>query len=393
MSKIHHFFIFFLFTCMAFSTHLGLPLNIAKLFSSLKMLSLLGVLFSLGAYFIFYIKQLNITLFLLSLMFPFYYALLCIFWKDEYSINTVIMYFLWSIYVFMLAYKSFHHKKLFIEFINTCFFTTLFILILSFLLYLMPDTPSGGIVGRFSLGFENPNYMSQFCQIIITTGVIRLYLLEHKPIYKYLTILVFILCFYLLLIAQSRNVLLGIIVFLFIFLTYFWKTKIVIKASALITIILLIISISPEKINSMSSGRIALWDKYISESYDQVRLSMLYGPQTTPSIGDMVPTYSRLGSASENKGVNKFHADNMYIELFVEGGTIGIFLFILPYLYLLKYKLQCDTLYRRIWISISFCILIQAIFITNFTSFFAPISLFYGGILLIIRTPKKTVSI
>lgn len=338
-------------------------------------------------------QKANGAILLAGLTFPLYYMVTSYTFKDYPQLGTAILYFVWAVYVFILSRGLCSTSQQFAALLISAFLSSMTVLLFGVIAYFFGFTVEGGIHDRFSFGFENPNIYAQYCQIAIISGFLYLQLVrpKHKAylvIYTVISICLIVAIYF----AQSRNVMVGLAAFFSIYVMFNWKAKILAKIGIVVAFVMAGASIGFDKINSLSSGRLIMWAFYVNHSINQGTSAILFGARTNPDASSFVPTYSRLGKEQElDANQKKFHADNMLIELFVEAGIIGILLFVFPYFIIWRILRNREKFKKRIWSALIISLIVQGMLITNFTTFFAPISLFYASILVFVFTPQKSI--
>lgn len=382
MINLSNILYFLLLVVIGFSSHLYPPISIAVLLANLKVVIFVVLFLLLFGSWLLRDRKIDRNLFLLGGLFPVFYLAFGIARKVEFQLGTCLLYFSWYVYVFVLSRNWSYSHKAFSSLLLTTFVASLTVLFFGLIVYLSGFTLEGGIKGRFSLGFENPNIYAQYCQLAIISGFILLY--RTKPVskkYLFVYILIALVLFTASIYAQSRNVVVGVLVFFSAFIVYAWKTKVILKVAVIILAIVGALSMGIDRINDVSSGRLVIWGFYINNSIQEGPESIFLGAKRNPDASFFLPKYSRLGKLeSGDKSSKKFHADNIYIELFVEAGLIGLLLFFTPLLYMWRLVRKRSYFNRRIWSALFLCFLVQGLFITNFMTFFAPVSLFFGSL-------------
>lgn len=381
LDKFSLFMLSLLLFCIGFSTHLSLSIPIAEVVNRLKLPLLL--IFIVIILFTVIKRNLKHVIYplILSLIFPVAFLLINIFFKESINIKVVIMYFLWSIFLFYLIPLWIDDTRRLKEVMKIFLLTSILtVFIAIFLSYY-----NGGYITtmpeRESYGFQNPNYFSQYLQIAIFSCFIIFILKQNAEgiqvniFYKLLIFIIFSLFLYFCFDAKSRNVIVGIFVFIFWYRSYNYNkaSRYTLRGLVAIIAFAVLISVDYTELNNASSGRFELWSFYISHTLNSQEFGVLFGAYTYPDASDFVLTYNRLEVVSGEK----FHADNLFIELFVEAGLIGVFLFFLPVLFLL-FKRGHLSVYKKVWTTLIAALLFQGLFIPNFSSFFSPISLFYA---------------
>jgi len=95
----------------------------------------------------------------------------------------------------------------------------------------------------------------------------------------------------------------------------------------------LIFTFYPDEIDQISSFRISLWNSSLKHNLDEV--STIFGIGLDKPVR---PPVKNVAPSDDNKE-EKFHVDNYYIEILIEYGFFGIFLF-LVFLFFVTIKIQ-----------------------------------------------------
>jgi len=361
---------------MGFSVNLSIDYELAKVLQAFKKPLLL--FFILSSFIIISnSKNINIIQICLFLIFPTYYLAISAYYKEVISFQIVIMYFLWSIYVTVIGPSimgSYTCQKTILTY-------TLWasIIIVAFGILSMTSDSTYFSEERMSFGYENPNYFAQYLQI----GLLSIVLLNNG--FKNINILhkvIFITYIFLIGLVVSRNVMTFILAYSFWYYAYNLKIKLILKIFSVVFIAILFGFLNLNEINSFSHGRIMFWSFQLNEMSNQGDYTFLFGAKEYIDVSDTVLKYSRFSEEQTTTTEQKMHSDNIYIELLLESGLFGLLMFILPYGYIWKLLQKKDKVTKRLYESIYIGAFFQGIFITNFTSFFSPISLFLGLIFL-----------
>ena len=383
MKKIFINIPYILYTTLLFTigirTSLAIPYELATSLEKYKIIILGLLLLTLFIVWLYKGTRKSPPLLFVAIIFPVYYLSINLFFKENINSYTIALYFVWIFYVFLLGqYFIKDDRKL-----NKYLFSTI-IASGAILLWGGYSTLTGivsaevGIEGRFTMGYENPNYYSQYWQLLFIS-LILLYTKMSKSI-KVISIVLMICSIYFVILANSRNVLIWIIVFLYWYYSYRIPGKNMLKVFMLLIIIFAFTTLSYEEANSLSSGRILLWGYKINEMLKQTPLTIFFGAQDVIVTSDLINTYSRL---SEDVVFTKLHADNSYLELYMEGGVIGMILFFAPYYYVYKSLKFTNNKEKRLFFSIYFGFLAQSLFTTTITSFFSPLAMFMSLLLIL----------
>ena len=333
------------------------------------------------------------TLLVLSLAHPLYYLILSLFY-ERIAKENIILYLLWPLYTYSLAPMILREEENRKKFVSIC----KKLLIASLAIYIGVSILKGVFgyfKGRLSFGFKNPLYYSQIPQAIIYLSILEYLQIppeKRNRGRKFLLFITVILSFYLCYAARARNNLVAILAAItFYFILKRTKTPIISFAGSTYAIAALsaiaMFTYSIEEIDDISSDRSYIWRTTIKSSMISAS-DFIFGAKIIRNIYHQPRTYSDL-----ERKFSKFHIDNVYIEQFLESGIIGIFLFLLPILFL-TFRYFSNTSYNdasTTWIfATSLSVLIQGIFATTFPTFNSPIGFLYSTILIPHLVLQKT---
>lgn len=366
-----------LFVVPALSTHVAPTESVSLIFAKLKMpllLMIIGLLFLQ-----FSIENLIYRqLLFFSMLYPIYYMFLSIFYKDDFDLAVIFLYFLWGMFVFILVPTWLKGKRL-KDFILVLGVSGAIAIIFGFVTEFAGLNLIDNFKDRDSYGFPNPNLYSQFLQMsFYCISIIMLMnnslTIRRKVVCFGSLFFLFVLAFF----AQSRNVQVSMIIFSFFVIISEWKIRPFIISSLIVLSAVGISVLDYKTLNGMSSGRLHIWSRVSGEVTSYGWKADVFGAQTLPDIS-FIPTYNDKADKNGSKG--KFRLDNVYVENFVESGFLGLFLFFLPYIHMMV-NAGDSKLATKVLKPLIIAMLFQGIFITNVTSFFAPASLMFGCILI-----------
>jgi O-antigen ligase len=310
---------------------------------------------------------------LLLFLFPLYYLIISVFYKEEINISVVIMYFLWWVYLSISVPIMNSNEKVKSKLLRYVIYSS--IIILLFGVYAFMNDKGYFGQDRLSFGYENPNYFAQYIQV----GLIALVILKNgfKRISKITWLLIF-LSIFLVILSVSRNVIVFILIFVLWYMLFNVRIKGFLKYLFIVLSIFIVTNFNYSDVNKISSGRLIAWKYQIDELSSHGDYSFLFGAKKYIGQHYSIPTYGRF-TETENK---KIHSDNIFLEVFLESGFIGIMFFVIPFFFLWKNLKHVSLKERRLYESFYVGAFVQGFFITNFTSFFAPASLILGLIIM-----------
>ncbi|WP_169745668.1 O-antigen ligase family protein [Sulfurovum lithotrophicum] len=329
--------------------------------------------------FIRYKKKIKIKIFFLSLLFPFYYLVISILYKNTYHIQVIALYFAWSFYVFIFSNYWTINKKFLNKFMNSMIIVFFIIILFGIYAISTKGMDLAYFNNRFSFLYENPNFFAQYGQVAFYSILLLIVFDGIKKYNFFWKVLMPLIIFSIAYAAHSRNVMLAMIMFYVVYYIYNLKIKILLKSLFVISIIIFFAVVDTSFLNTASSGRLVIWSYALQDI--STNIGLFFGAKDNPDLSVLVHSYNKLNEATG--GPVKFHADNMFVELLVEGGIVGIFIFSLPYIYVYRKIKYMEFNQRRVLTAIWVSALAQSFFVTNFTSFFSPASLFFGSIVML----------
>lgn len=386
-NKLVHFFILVVLSLLvivpAIANHVSVNLEIAVRLAQFKVPVLILMLALAGIFLILKGKILWKPA-LLSVLYPTYYLIISILYKDSIELSVVALYFFWSFYVFILV-PVWVTKERFdgalLVLLASGFILVVYGLVSEYLGLNTWDL----FKNRDSYGYPNPNLYAQYVQLVFFTMCLLKFRNKFSVKQNYVFYLIVIVLFYLVVKSYSRNVFLVMSVFGVLIFISKTKYKKIIIAGFFVLLIMALFLADYDTINRISSRRLDIWMFYIGEVINQGIGSVLVGAHTVPVV-DFVPKYNHLPEAVVN--TEKFRADNIYVELFVESGLIGLVLFFMPIAYLISRSglgLKAGSIANPFL----YAMLLQGVLITNMTSFFSPAALLFGSVLMPLYLSEK----
>lgn len=321
-------------------------------------------------------RRLKILEYLAGLLFPLWYLMLFVFY-DRIKPEVVAFYFIWSLFYYLVipainSHLNLHDVAISVVFTSAGMISAVAILKISGLLHESP-----AVKGMY-FGFQNNNYFAQICQIFFIGAF---YLLAsgnsgrtNRAVLSACAIFVMSLSY----LAEARNVIMFYVVFIVVY--FLWRIRsVAIRSYAIIftiaagTIVAqyIVDSTKYKNIDDFSSGRISGWSRTIDAFEVQIDpITFLIGPEYLPDS-----KFSVYDSLGRKKRYNKYHIDNIYLEIFFEAGLVGLLLFFVPLSFVLIRSLRSrSVLQKRIAISLAVAAAFQGLFVSIFPSFNSPVA-------------------
>ena len=284
------------------------------------------------------------------ILFGFFCALkaffLFIFISQSFSyLNNPMINIIWVLAIFITIpsiLNSIKKIKIFLRYNVLLVVSTLLIGAFLFL-YIGFDTSFFFKDGRLNLIYDNPLYLGGILFSLICSSFL-LSIISSSIFEKIFLYIVIILSLPLLYLTFSRTFLLGIFILMFAVLM---KNTIIDQKkfftfSLFASFIALFLSsfflfqfavgknISLNDINSFSSGRIEVWSMAITDDIDGINV-LWGGDGKSEKIGinTGIGAYDEQGLlVKAEKTFNRYAVDNTYIEILINNGIIGLFIFL-----------------------------------------------------------------
>ena len=321
-----------------------------------------------------------------SLLFPVFYAAVSIL-KGRVLVPVIGLYFVWSVAVFFVAPLIFGSLPR----LRAAAIALLVANAGAWLLgvYLFETRPPVvTFEGRESFGYANPNSYAQILQVIACAAV-YLVLAGSARVARDRRIQIALVgvvafCAIFVFAARSRNVMafgVAAIAAYHILQTRGGRRPLLIGVGALAAVAALAYADLGE-IDRFSSGRLSIWKRTVDAAFldgDDGAALLIGSDRDLPSLVGRTG-YSTIRSSAT---FEKYHVDNFYLELVVEGGLIGTVLFLWPYalLMVLLWRIRSDPEERaraNLALAIMIGFAIQGIFSPTFPSFNSPIGLMFA---------------
>jgi O-antigen ligase len=361
---------------LGLSTHLLLDFEVVELMSEIKLVLAIILFLLLVISTLKETRKISVQSVLLLLLFPMYQVLVSFLYKDDIDIVLLISHIMWISIALILIPISIRRIKNYNAIFLISLIAVFMVIILGYILSYNEGSYSMLSLGRFTLGYENPNYFAQFLQIGIVS-VTFLYLNNHKK-NKFILFLLLFLLLILLSASESRNVLSFIVTFFFFMLIKKNAIrKIFYFLIFIVTFVILLLASERSDIDKLSSGRITYWHELTDAVHSQAELTPILGQKRHVEVNS-VQWYGRLSEVQSDARKIQ-HADNMYLEVYLTTGVVGLIFLLFTFIYpVLKSKKYFGSEFlSRFLTSVLISYLIQAFFITNLLSLFSPASIFF----------------
>lgn len=275
-----------------------------------------------------------------------------------------------SFFLFILALILYAIEvKHFLYIHRLVFYTGFTILFLTFLYSYISNVTLIEIWARNRLifGYTHPGYLGTLFLVTLVSGLITF--LIKKPIIPEIGMVILLVIG--LIMNQSRNAILTLIIFiLFSIIFYFVKNRKLITSSIiLITIFTIVVSLLGlfffyTSLNRISSYRLENWEYFIKQYVlDGNILNIIVGDGTT--MDDPLLGLSRL------------HVDNYYLEITKESGLLLMMFLLFSILIIYKSLINRKGILASVGLSSLFCICFYGMFDSAFFTFGNIVSVFF----------------
>ncbi|MDJ0753304.1 MAG: O-antigen ligase family protein [Ardenticatenaceae bacterium] len=276
----------------------------------------------------------NLPLTITSFLFPVYVLFLMVFRSlDENSAQETALYFLWFyalVFLFPLIFDTVARQKKLIWVILIANLSAIFIGI-----YFNPYEFLGKLQNpaiRLDFDFFNPNFYAYSWQIVVASALVLLAITRSK-FQKVLFSLLIVLSVLFIYAAIARSTLIAslaiIVIYIFVIVKVDLRVKLGIACFSIgfIFLVLMGIDYSADELNSLLSGRIQIWTNTINFNLfeNSNPLAIFFGVEEYTVRGFYHLTRERLGFE-----IQKASADNLYIDILLKFGFLGLIFFLMP---------------------------------------------------------------
>jgi len=202
--------------------------------------------------------------------------------------------------------------------------------------------------GYFNLAsvFNNtPNYLSFFIGL---SALYSLYLARKKPINKILYSITYFLCLILIIQLQTRSIIIFVMFSSLLYLIYYQYNKTLLLLITIVAIVFSIIILIPSYnnrylkkrfFNSFSIENLNKGERRLQRWETTVKLYDKYWLIGTGTGDDsFIRTQNFLNNGLIKSAEKKYNDHNQYLQIITTHGIIGLILFLIPILVLIKYS-------------------------------------------------------
>jgi O-antigen ligase len=311
--------------------------------------NILGVMTVIWALFVILLHTLqqNVLIFdkqlyLLSLLFPFYITLINIV-RYEISWKEVILYWFWVTGVYLAFPAVLQGEQLRRKAIKVLFWTNLLVLFVGILLGVLKGKYY--IVGhgdRMVFSFVHPNYYANSWQVVFAMAFYFVLTIKQK-LYKKFAIIIMMVSIVLMQLAGSRNTMVASMLMLLCYIIINKKWTLLSRVTSLLIIVatimlaFLFINPSADKIDQMTTRRLSIWRMTLEANLTQASASdyLLGFGNYKINWGRSGPSGSELMDTDQDR-LARNHVDNAYLDIFLQNGLIGFFLFFIPLVIIMR---------------------------------------------------------
>jgi O-antigen ligase len=311
--------------------------------------NILGVITVIWALFVIllYILQQKVLVFdkqlyVLALLFPFYITLINIV-RYEISWKEVILYWFWVTGVYLAFPVMLQSEQLRRKAIKVLFWTDLLVLFSGIFLGVIKGRYyTIGHGERMVFSFVHPNYYANSWQIVFAMAFYFV-LTVKQNLYKIPAIFLMLVSIVLMLLAGSRNTLVASILMLLCYAILNKKWTLLSQFPSIFilvaTIMLAFLFINPsaDKIDQMTTRRLSIWRMTL-----EANLAKASASDYLLGFGNYKINYGRSGPGGseimdiDQERLARNHVDNAYLDIFLQNGLIGFFLFFLPLVIIMR---------------------------------------------------------
>ena len=376
-SQIFLLLLFLMMVFMFVPVHGIVPLEVALMFQGLKPIILLtffvGIL-ALHATAGFVIPK-NVTVW--AGLFVLWYLMVSLIWKADQTLTPVFIALLWlflNAIVSRFWLRSIPYTIAARGLVIGMAIALLFGGIVFALYGREFDTFSNAVQNRIAFGFENPNFFAQI-PVVMVFAFALLQAESGRKNWRLPILALGVVAFIVAVLAVSRSSFLALLVFFaYLFLPQ-KRSRYTVFFVLAILILPMLAFISYERLNSVGSGRLAVWAFVIESAFAESGWSIFLGAQTTPALDHVLHSYSRLSDAEATSNAY-FRADNVFLQLLIDGGLVLLGLYLVLLRALFKFSGDLPLRLRTVWRAAFSAILVQSFTISNQFAFFGPMSFF-----------------
>ena len=286
----------------------------------------------------------TLACFSLSMAFAAYYAVAGTL-RDNLSIPLAVLFAIWAMALYLVFPMWLRNLAQVRALITGLLLANLITWIIGFALD--PTFSHHRFTGRISLGFANPNSYAQILQIVFACALFLLSAPTKTPQPRVLRLALYALmasAAALAYLAMSRNVLVFMLVIVAVYSALHLGTRLIGFSAAaaflgMAGIMGALESSDTATINALSSGRLTYWSLVVEQGFGvrSAWYDFLIGPSHTVSAELATGGYNDM---PDDRVFRRDHFDNSYVALLVQGGLIGLALFLMPHLRIVRVAYQ-----------------------------------------------------
>lgn len=279
-------------------------------------------------------------LFFFALIFPFYVTIIDIA-RVNISWQEVLLYWLWVAALYLLFPALLQDKELRRKAIKVVFLTNLLVLVVGISL--------GILTGRYYMiehgdrmvfGFMHPNYYCTAWLVIFVTAFDYLYSIRSKLL-KIAALSLMLGSIIFMLLASSRNNLVASMVMIACYIFINKRRSFVSRFMVIIFMLLfgmlalLFVNPKGDTIDQFAHGRLSIWRMTLEANLSRASaLDYLLGLGAYKIKGFGSGDSDKMGPDQDRFA--REHVDNAYLGMFLQHGLIGLFLFYMPLLGIMR---------------------------------------------------------
>lgn len=284
------------------------------------------------------VNQFDKNIFIVALLFPFYVTLVNIV-RLEISLKEVLLYWFWVTGVYLALPAMLQGEHIRRQAIKVLFWTNLLVLFVGiFLGVLKGQYYVFGHGDRMVFSFLHPNYYANSWQIVFAMAL-YFALTAERNLWKIGAFGLMVGSIVFMLLAGSRNTLVASIILIVCYTLFNKRWSFLSKFTAIfltvsiIMLAFLFINPSAGKIDQITTGRLSIWRMTLAANLNRASaLDYLLGCgkyQVKGFPDDPGKTYS-------TQELTRNHVDNAYLDIFLQNGLIGFFLFFIPLVIIIR---------------------------------------------------------
>jgi O-antigen ligase len=279
------------------------------------------------------VHQIDKSIFIFALLFPFYVTVINIV-RLEISWNEVLLYWFWITGVYLVLPAMLQGERIRRRAIKVLFWTNLLILLVGISLGVLKGQYYVIEHGnRMVFSFSHPNYYSNSWQIVFAMAF-YFALTGKRFLIRIANYLVMLGSIIFMLLADSRNTLVASMILIGCYILFNKKWAVFSKFTAMLLMVsfmiiaFLVINPSAGEMDQITTGRLSIWRMTL-----EANLAKASAADYLLGVGNYKIRWGRNGRDKLDIDQEHFarnHVDNAYLDIFLQNGLIGLVLFFLP---------------------------------------------------------------